>query len=92
MNGKPTGGLMMVVSLSGMVEFQNELFQLPCTRNCLCPISMLVIWRRDEYEITGETVLLFYQYISLWFPRVTIRLLYLCVIMPESRLTARKNI
>ena len=53
------GGLIVIVSLSVSLTFRKALFQSPCLMWSLCSIAILVIWRRDEYEITGEIFVIF---------------------------------
>ena len=44
---------MVVVLFSGRVVLQKSLLQSLCLSRCLCSMAILVIWRRDEYDITG---------------------------------------
>ena len=92
LNGNPTGGFTMIVSSSGRVELHKMLLQLPCWRRCLCSMTMLKIWWRDEYDINGVNLLLFYQYLSSWLIRKTVQLLAISGLMSESHFTVRQHI
>ena len=84
LNRQPIGGLIMAVSFPGRLVLQKALFQLPFWRRCLCLIDRIVIWWRDEDDITKGNVLFFYQYLSSWLTRTTFLLLDLCGFMLDS--------
>ena len=44
----------MVFILSGRVALQKAFVRLPCRWRHFCSMSILVIWQRDEYDITRE--------------------------------------
>ena len=48
--------LIKVFSLSGKMVLQKDFLQLLCLMRRLCSLSMLVIWWREEYEMTGKIV------------------------------------
>ena len=66
-NGEFDDGFFFSVRMA----LQKVFLKSPCLRWCLCSMAIPVIWRKDEYNITGKKSF-FSQYLSPWLPRTTI--------------------